>query len=204
MSKLWEFLSGGIQKKEALKAGPAFIHEAIDLKSYPMEDFLRWHGDLAHQAFAKVIRTAYNDYLITGTSTHPTVDILISTSSNGWIFRCNQENRNNQEYRHFMYLLYQRLKEEKYIMNLSDMKSQQKAESIEATYRYYLKPSIRNRFAVSAEGKKTDQIFGNITMEFITRDGLPHLLKFLANSYSDQNYVDARPFSDLMDIICEE
>lgn len=203
MSKLWDYLNNRLKKSGSKKAEQAFLHEAVDLKSYPMSDFLAWHSEKGHLDFTSEIRTAYNDYLITESSTHPKVDILVSPSSNGWIIRCQKLQAAPSSYKHFMFLLQQRLKKAKYIVNLSDIKSQQRGNSIETVYRYYLKPSIR-QLMPSSKSKRASQIFGNITIELISRDGEPYLLKFLANNYTDQHYHEAEEFSDLMDIVCGE
>jgi len=201
MGKLWDFLSGRVKAVEKQKASTPFLHESINIKEYPVSEFLQWYSDDHYLKLVKAIKSAYTDYLITQRNNEKSVDIMLTPSSNGWIVYCHKFELTDTDYKHFMYLLYKRLLEHKYILNMSDIKSRHKGNWLETAYRYYMKPSIRYMTSSNMSEGKANQLFGNISIELLSRDGKPYVLKFLANSYSDQNYQEAHEFSDLMELI---
>lgn len=203
MSRLWDFLRGRIRSAENQKSTLPFLHETVDLKAYPAKEFLEWHNGPQHEALKTLLKNGYRDFLIRSVNDETATDFLQSPSSNGWVLQCQQLSFGVADYRHLMYLIQKRLKEKRYIMNVADIQSRQKANWIEQVYRHYLKPSARMQMSDNAAGQKAQQLFGNITMELISRDDKPYVLKLLAHNYSDQHYAEVDDFSELMELICQ-
>lgn len=203
MGKLWDFLRGRVRHAENQRSALPFLHETVDLKAYPAADFLQWHNGPQHQALNTMLKTGYRDFLIRAVNDETAADFLQSPSSNGWVLQCQQLSFSESDYRHLMYLIQKRLKDKRYIMNVADIRSRQKANWIEQVYRHYLKPSARMQMRNNAAGQKAQQLYGNITMELISRDDKPYVLKLLAHNYSDQHYAEVDHFSELMELICE-
>ena len=144
------------------------------------------------------IESAYRNYLIRETNDDSPVDIMLGTSSNGWVVHCKDYDLTGVEYKHLLYLMQKRLTGHGYTLNLADIRSRDRTTYIENIYRHYLKPSLKH---MTGSGSKANQLYGNITLELVSRDGNPYVLKLLANSYSDQNYQQAGEFSELIQII---
>ena len=203
MGKLWNLLRGRVKAAEKQRATVPFLHESVDLKQYPVADFLSWHSGPVHTEMIQLLKEGYRDFLIRSTNDQTPADFLQSPSSNGWVLQCQQLSYTAQDYKHLMYLIQERLKGKRYIMNVADVRSRQKANWIEQVYRHYLKPSARLQMSDNAAGQKAKQLYGNITIELIARDDKPYVLKLLAHNYADQHYAEADHFSELMELICE-
>jgi len=198
MSKLWDFITGRSKKTKAPVAERPFLHESVDLKKYPMVDFLSWHSEGRANDILDDVAEAYRNYLIREQNDATAVDIMLGPSSNGWILHCKDYDFTAVEYKHLLYLLQQRLTEYGYIVNMADIRSRERSTYIETIYRHYLKPSLRH---MTTKGAQANQLYGNVTMELVSRDGNPYIVKLLANSYTDQNYQAAGDFSELMQIL---
>ena len=74
-----------------------------------------------------------------------------------------------------------------------DRTIREEAELVRTTERQYYKP-----YVAVVDGLKTDQLFGNVSIENVLIDNKPSFLKVLATVYSDQHYLDARPFDQFM------
>ncbi len=62
--------------------------------------------------------------------------------------------------------------------------------------RYYLKPSIKLQMQNPAE-----QLYGNVTLELISKNNNPLRIKCQTTYYSDRNFKEVRPFKQWMAII---
>jgi len=198
MSKLWDILTGRMKQQDATVPARPFIHEAIDVKNYPLSELDYWRSNTSMPSdTSEIIHTAYQYHTTTGADKNNQVSILSSPSSNGWVMFCQQQDFNKKDYLHYIHMLYLRLKDIGYILNLADEQSKQKPNWLEHNYRYYMKPSLR--LMNITKNKKANQLYGNISMELISRNGKPYVLKFLANTYSDQHYAKPGDFGELLD-----
>ena len=101
-------------------------------------------------------------------------------------------------YRFFQHHISEILKEHKYILNLADVRSRLKGTGIEKVFKYYLKPGAKLR-----QGPKAQQLYGNVSIEFILRDEKQYMLRCMANYYQDQNFHPPLPFNELIQLIVE-
>lgn len=191
-------------QKAALPDIP-FVHEAIDLKSYPVSDMLHWITTDAYHLLIEVVATGYRDRLITGKSVSKSVAILDSSHSNGWLLQCSNLPYNHLDYQHFAYYLHTQVKKEGYTVNLAEKRSQRRGDAIESITKYYLKPSLRNLISSETKHGKpvAKQLFGNITIEYVLIDDQPSTFKFMANAYADSKYAEPYDFGDLIDKILD-
>lgn len=181
------------------KADVPFLHEAIDVKKYPLTELLEWQSTDKWDEFILLIQKAYSDRLITGKSVTNTISILNSSHANGWLMHCTKNSFSDIDYRHLAYLLYSKVKKKGYTLNLSEVKSQERSPNIETITKYYLKPSLRNRFI--SEDNLAGQLYGNITISYKVINGNPYEFKFEAHAYQDSKYTEPLDFSDLLDSI---
>jgi hypothetical protein len=181
------------------KANIPFLHEAIDLKNYPLAEFLLWQKEEKWKALIELIDRAFSDKLITGKSVTESISIMNSTYANGWLVHCGEQDFNDTDYKHFAYLLYNKVKSLDYTLNLAEVRSQERTPNIETITKYYLKPSLRNRFI--SDNDLANQLYGNITISYKCVNGRPFEFKFEAHAYLDSNYTVPLDFANLKDLV---
>ena len=197
MRNLWNFLKSRISTAERRPSDQPFLHEAIDFTQFPNLDFLEWKGGSNHALMKQRLRQAYFNFSVDGKSLDQAFEFYDTPMSSGFIiFHRPGFTLTAQDYRFFQHSISELLKEERYILNLADVRSQVKGNNIEKIFKYYLKPSARLR-----QAPKAQQLFGNISIEFILRDENPYMLRCMAHSYNDQNFLPPIPFNEFVDKI---
>lgn len=201
MSSLFDFLKGFLGGGKNNSNSIPFLHEAIDLKSFPTDQVESWISKGGYQEFADLIMEAYRNVLILGkqNSNSKTTTLLDSSHSNGWFLHCDQLDYFDSHYKFLAYELSQRLKDHGYTVQLAEMKSMEKSGGIEMITHYYLKPSLRNRFV--QDGNLANQLFGNISIEYKVINDSPKSFKFLAKAYKDSKFLPPNDFSDLNELL---
>ena len=193
------FFKNFFKDQSVKKADIPFLHEAIDVKSYPLIELLEWQNSGKWDEVTSMIQKAYSDRLITGKSQSGNVSILNSSHANGWLIHCANATLSDIDYKHLAYLLYSKVKMKGYTLNLSEVKSQERSPNIETITKYYLKPSLRNRFI--NDDNLAGQLYGNITISYKVINGKPFEFKFEAHAYRDSKYTEPLDFSDLLDSV---
>ncbi len=199
MDKIWKYLKTKFQTAERSSAGIPFVHELVDFDHFPTSDYLEWKNGSNHQLMKQRLQQAYFNFTTTGEPMDAAFEFYQTPMSEGFIIFQRKNYRLHQwDYKFFQFYISDILKENNYILNLADERSHAKAKWIEKITRYYHKPSSRLRTAPQAE-----QLFGNVSIEFIMRDDHPYMLRLIANSYQDQNFAPPQPFSDLIQLIID-
>lgn len=80
-----------------------------------------------------------------------------------------------------------------------DRSFNESAGEIKITEKQYFKPINRK-----ASSQKMDQIFGNVSIEKVLVNQKPSILKVLATVYSDQLYLEARPFDQFIEELLKQ
>jgi len=201
MGDLSNFFKSFFDSRSPRKSSVPFLHEAIDLKSFPIEEVEKWKSDGGFIEFSNLINKAYRDNYFNNEkqTSEQAVTILDSSHSNGWFLKCPKLTHLDFEYKYFVYVLSSKLKDHGYVIQLAESKSTATDSGVEMMTHYYLKPSLRNRILTNQ--KIVNQLFGNITIEYKAVNGSPISFKFLAKSYNDSNYLAPKDFSDLNDIL---
>ncbi len=193
------FFKNFFKNQSEKKADLPFLHEAIDVKNYPLQDLLYWQKSGMWDELIMIVQRAHSDRLITGKSITKTISIMNSSHANGWLLHCNRNNFSDTDYKHFAYLLYRKVKSLGYTLNLGEVRSQERSPNIETITKYYLKPSLRNRFMT--DDNLAGQLYGNITISYKVINGDPFEFKFEAHAYQDSKYTSPLDFSDLLDAV---
>lgn len=90
------------------------------------------------------------------------------------------------------------IRSEGYYLYTSDVRLLDKDGTEILAERHYLKPSVPLQLNESNE-----QVFGNITLEYIMREGHADHVKILRTYHSDRTFRAPRPFDELIDLITE-
>ncbi len=74
-----------------------------------------------------------------------------------------------------------------------DRTIREEADWVRTIEKQYFKPSVP-----VVHSQETEQIFGNVSIEKELVNNEPRFLKVLVTVYSDQQYLDARPFDQFI------
>lgn len=200
MGRLSEFIKQLFKQEEKARAEIPFLHEAIDIKSYPVSEMLRWQSSGQWDAVVQLVTKAYNNRLITGRPSTNPVALMSTSHSNGWLVKSRSlPQYTDRDYKHLAHYLYLQVAKQNYTLNLSEIRSRKKGTRIETITKYYLKPSLKSRFDHDGDPNKANQLYGNVTIEYKIIDGSPAEFKFMANAYQDHKFRPPYDFSELID-----
>ena len=202
MSKLFDAIQALFKKSNNSLPESPFAHHAIDLKAYPVSELLNWHALNGWQYFNDLITKANNDRIITGVNKSHVVTFLSTDYSNGWHINCAAIEKTMIDFEHLAYYVQSQVSKLGYKVNLAEKRSRKKAHQIETFTKYYLKPSLKVRFA-NSESSRANQLYGNITIEFKSVNDQPSSFKFLVTAYQDALYELPLPFEDLMSFLLD-
>ncbi len=121
------------------------------------------------------------------------MDFLDTPSSKGFVIHFHKTEFTRPDATYLLDYLKEKVLVLHYKVQLSDTRTYTKNDWVETVERHYLKPR-----ATFEAGSKTNQRFGNVTIELMLRNDLPHQLKFQATTYSDHLFAKADDFKDLM------
>lgn len=93
----------------------------------------------------------------------------------------------------FMAVSANRLRNQHYVLKLSEVKTQKRGEKIETVYKIYLKPSHKD-----LTSGKANQRYGNISMETIIVNDAINKLVVKLSKYSDANFNEPQEFEDFL------
>ena len=191
---MWSYIQQLFRNQEKVKAELPFLHESIDLDSFPHSDYNDWLKGNIHELLKKRLQQAYFSFISGGVPLDAAFEFYDTPQSNGFvIFQQQNDSLSDWDFRFFQHYIADVLQEENYIINLADVRSQKKSSWIEKVFKYYLKPSARMRSQMPSE-----QLYGNVSIEYIKRDEHPYMFRLLANVYQDQNFGEVHPFGDLI------
>ena len=172
----------------------AFIHEVMsrsDKETAVYEDWKRT------ESFENLISDVERGYYLKkqGIASSMEVHLLESKYSNGFAITFNDE-FTEENFQHVFDYLKERGLEQGYKLAQADRRILDKDTYEETIEKWYLKPNGDDLGTGIA-----DQKFGNILIEKVAIDRKPSYLKLMANVYQDRLYTEAKPFSELIELI---
>lgn len=172
----------------------AFIHEVMSRSEREIEAFETWKKTEECESLISDIERGY--YLKKqGIASSIEVHLLESKYSNGFAVTFNRE-FTEENFQHVFDYLKARGLEQGYKLAQADRRILDKDTYEETIEKWYLKPNGSDLGTGIA-----DQKFGNILIEKVAIDRKPNYLKLMANVYQDRLYTEARPFSELIELI---
>lgn len=178
--------------------GPAeLIHEALERNDREEEEFLLWKSTDKRK---ELMTEVYNAYHLKkkGIATALEVHLLETKYSNGFAVSYNQAIGANDFRNFFDYLKEQTLRFE-YRLAQNDRRIIDRETYEEVIEKWYMKPQ-----SLDQEEKKSNQLYGNILIEYVMIDRKPSYIKLMANIYQDRLYSEALPFGDFIEKLFEK
>lgn len=195
-NKLWKILKKKGSKTPQVNHVP-LMHEVIDLESFQEEELIEWKkadkcGSIMDQISSA--ETA-NQNALPNPLSH--IDFLDHAHSSGFVWMCDPSDPYSvNDFRFLQHDFYLKLLKHGYSLSLADARSISKKGNLQLTYKYYLKPRRNKNLR-----EKSEQAYGNISIELVLINDEPYMFRLMAHTYSDRNYLPAKPREGLMRIL---
>ena len=171
------------------------VEEALQRSQSDQQDYFRWLNEGKAKDVLQKIQKAYQLKKLSLPS-EIEVHFFKMNGSNG-IAISYDSFYTPKEFQHLFDYLKDRVKNLAYLHHSSHRLVYEKKDYLETIQKHYLKPPIKlpenNDFR-----NAIDQHYGNVLIEYILIDEKPSFIRFLALTYSDQNYQNALPFEQLI------
>ena len=192
-NEFWDKIKKMFQEQEQIPSNIPIIHEVIERSSEEQLLFEKWCLSTQRQGFVDWLQGQYDFWLLNPNGKRIGIDFLSTPSSKGFVLFFRELNFSQKECVFIFDFLQSKVLGLNYKPSLSDVRIFNRSKYVEGIHRHYLKPRIK-----LVSGEKSDQIFGNISVDLISRDDVFVQLKFSATTYNDQNYKRAKAFEVLM------
>lgn len=148
-----------------------------------------------------LLQSVYNQYLLwkRNPAESQQFHFIDGDKASGFSIYCRKNNINNYQALVFLSHILLKSKKLNYVLNVVDVMTRQKGENMEAIFKIYIKPSIKLRLKPKAE-----QIYGNLHLEFISKNDEAYQIKIQALKYSDQNFEDPEEFESYLNFLSED
>jgi len=194
--KKWikQWLSGqGVESKPCQQP---ISHEVLERSAKEKLAYANWKDSSHRKKMLAYIGNNFRVWKKTPCEQCDGIDFLKMKSFDGFIVHLMDLDKDSEEVRHLFDYFKERIQALGYMVYTSDRRSFQRMRWVEQVERHYLKP--RPNFE---EGKKKNQLFGNINIELLFRDDEPLHLKFAACTYQDSQFSEAGDFEELVEAI---
>ena len=194
MPDLWGYFKSLFNQSRQSSPSQPLVHEMIVRSAEERQDYAHWKETLVCRRLKDWLHDQYSAFLLSGSCRDESIDFLDTPSSKGFVIHFYKTRYSNRDVAHFFDYLKERVLAQEYKNQISDIRSYERPNWAETVQRHYLKP----RPLHSPEQQKLPQRFGNVTIEYVSRDDRAHQLLFRATSYSDHLFQDAERFEGLM------
>src|SRR5690606_4802253 len=187
VNKLLDHLFGG-------KKSPISHKENFSQTDEEIEQVKKWMASPEGRMAFEMITKAYR-LQKAGLQDHPEILLLTSPYANGFAI-VFEPSLTEKTFSDLFFAFGLRMLDLGYYRVGMDRTIREEVESVKATEKQYFKPS-----PPAVRSQKTDQIFGNVSIEKEMIDNKPRFLKVLVTVYSGQHYLDARPFDQFIEAL---
>ncbi len=198
MKDFWKNIKQLFQSSEKSSPMQPAIHEMIERSAVEKEDYLQWKRTLSRRRLLDWLNNQHVEYIINPQHTDDAIDFLNTPSSKGFVMHFHETRYNKREIIHFFDFLKERVLSINYRSYMSDLRTYNRPDWVETIQRHYLKPSI---FLRKTNQKKSEQLFGNITIQLLLRNDQVRNLKFNATTYQDHQFEKADDFRELIQLL---
>jgi hypothetical protein len=175
-------------------------HELIERTDLDKAYYAQWSASTAKTNILNWLLQEYQNYREKACCDRALMFLMIP-SVNGFIINFDEGRWHEQDFISlFDYFKDQIKNGDEYFVQVSDIKTVARGNSIESVQRHYLKPPR----AFNLEfGQKRNQKFGNMMLSLTSKNGIIQSLKLSATHYNDHQFEKAYSFDDLMNLLCQ-
>ncbi len=192
MPDIFEYFKNWFRKAEKSSPSNPALHEVIIRTDDHRRRLEEWKTSLACRRLTDWLWQQYAIWVSLPDELDPAVDFLDTPSSKGFAIHFFRAEFPKEDAVLFFDYLKEKVLEWPYRTTLADRRVYAVQSGMETVERYYLKPRQKR-----TEERLIDQGFGNVTIELVLRDDVPHQLRFQATAYNDRLYAPAAEFKDL-------
>lgn len=196
MPDFLEYFKNWFRKAEKSSPSNPALHEVIKRSDEHRQKLQAWKHSLAQRRLTDWLWQQYAIWQTLPDDLDPAVDFLDTPSSKGFAIHFFQAEFPKEEAVLLFDYLKDKVLELPYRLTLADRRVYAVKSHMETVERYYLKPRQQR-----TEEQRIDQGFGNVTIELVFRDDIPHQLRFQATSYNDRLYAPAAEFKSLFQML---
>jgi hypothetical protein len=157
-------------------------------------DYLQWKTSSKAADILHKISDGFKSTFDPAFQRDPFIKFDLRGTSGALVFHTLPDNTALEDVFFLQVLIFEKLKELGYILNLSEIKSHN--EYIES-HILYMKPSVK----LPRRDGKVDQLFGNVHIEIKSDDEELEFFKVIVHRYNDSNYHEGNAFSSFMDFL---
>jgi hypothetical protein len=193
----WDDIKNIFNQSENSSASNPTIHEMIERTEDELASYERWKRTAGSRRLLDWLSEQY-DISRNGGRQDESMGFLDLDSSKGFVIYIHKTNYSQEEMTWFFDFLKEKVQSLNYRSDISDRRIFPRRDWVEAQERHYLKPRIRY------DENPMPQGFGNIMIEFESRNDIPHNLRLRATVYNDSMFKDAGSFRALMMALVSE
>lgn len=187
MSKLWDFL---FKRESTKKKSPyqAPLLREVFHPTFESSEFNNWVTEDHFRLSLSAIKLNYT----TKQKSDSIVDVeFFDKREFSGFYIMKIKGYALQDYLNLVQYIWLQTKNQGYITQMSEVKTENKSQNIKTTYRIYLKPSHKYKIQIPA-----DQLYGNIQIDMTCINDKFDKIVVKSMVYSDRNYLPARDFSN--------
>ncbi len=190
MSKLWDFLFKREANKKKSPYQPPLLREVFH-PTYDTTQFNDWVSEDHFRLSLSSIKLNYT----TKQKSDSIVDVdFFDRREFRGFYIMKIKGYSLQDYLNLVQYIWLQTKNQGYITQMSEIKTENKNQNVKTTYRIYLKPSHKYKVKIPA-----DQLYGNIQVDMTTINDKFDKIVVKSMIYSDRNYLPAREFNGWME-----
>lgn len=194
----WQKIKDIFLEQQVVSETVPVIHEIIERSKKEKSEYDQWIRSKEKERIKEWLNHEFDQWLLSSNNKIRGINFLKTPSSNGFVVFYDQLNYSQKGILYFFDYCKQKVLDLNYKASLSDLRTFNKAKYVETIQRHYLKPRIKLILE-----EKSNQLFGNVNIELISRDGKYHQMKFSATTYNDKKYEEGRSFEELMkELLC--
>jgi hypothetical protein len=197
-----QFFNQIFQKLFPNPSSNILLKEVLERSEKDKKAYQVWKDTEAHKPLLEAIAKAYF-YKKTNIVSDIQVHLLKITGAKGLAISYHPT-FGEKNFQHFFDFLKDKVLSFNYFLQTSEKRISEKEDFMETKEKYYLKPNASFKFNTSFKSaEKTNQLYGNILLEYIKIDDKPSYIKLLVTFYQDAMYSQVMDFDEFVGMIFE-
>ncbi len=193
---MMNFLKQLFRQQEENPKAP-LVKEPLVRSSEEKRAYSTWKNGEARKRVVAHVHREIRDFFDGGRNDKTSVIALDGAQSRGFIFKYDDRLASADDFQHFFDLLQEEVLALNYKKYMSDRRQFNEPTQVRTIERHYVKPRTNLVHALET-GTPINQLYGNITIEYLLVNEQPVEIKFLSQPYTGRNYMPTLSFEELV------
>ncbi len=176
------------------------VHEVLKRNNREIKEFDNWKISPVYSRFLENVAQAYY-YKKAGIQSDITIHLFQSAYANGFAINYLPE-IGKKQFQHLFEFFKERVLEMDYRLANADRQIIDKKNYVETREKYYMKPPLNLQQSADLL-TPNEQLYGNVSLEYVLTNDSPQYIKLLVSIYSDRLYKHALSFDEFVDRLFE-